>query len=274
METTVVKGLKILEVLAEADHPASLGEISEACGLSKSNVHRLLRTLEACGYVNQEASSRKYYATLRMWELGTRTHDRLDFRAIARPHLIQLVEETEETVHLSVFDGSEVLFVDKIDGSHAVRTYVNVGDRAPSYCSASGKAMLAHMPNEVIDAVGQTIQRHTKNTVGSLAELRKHLAAIRDAGYSLTLGEWRQDVTGIASAIISDSGKVIGAIGVAGPQDRMRQSRHERYIEAVLAARDRIRQDIGFGTETATRYPLDAVKRAGAKRSAKTRKAG
>lgn len=246
METTVVKGLRILEVLAEAEHPMSLGEISEACQLSKSNVHRLLRTLEGCGYVNQEASSRKYFATLKMWELGTRTLDHLDFRAIARPHLAHLAAETEETVHLSVFDGTEVLYIDKIDGVHAVRTYVSVGDRQPSYCSASGKALLAHMPEETIEAVGLSIVRHTPNTVANAAELRHHLGRIRQLGYALTIGELRPGVAAVASAVVSDSGRAIGAIGVAGPAERMDAASHDRYIAAVLAARDRIRKDIGL----------------------------
>lgn len=250
METTVVKALKVLEALALADEPVSLGEVSEACDLSKSNVHRLLQTLDACGYVRQESGTRRYYATLKMWELGKRTHDRLDFRAVAKSHLTFLADETEETVHLSVLDGLDALFIDRIDGSHAVRTYVNIGDRAPTYCSASGKALLAYLPDDVIEAVAKTIERHTDKTVKSATELKEHLARIRSLGYSLTTGEWRPDVMAVSSAIVAGSGAPIGAIGVAGPAERMRENGHDRYIKAVLEARRRIHDDIGLTSES------------------------
>ncbi len=261
METTVVKGLRVLETLAMAEQPAFLGEIAEKCGLSKSNVHRLLQTLDACGYVSQEKGSRRYYATLKMWEMGTRTHGRLDFCAVAKPFLTELAEKTEETVHLSVLDGLEALFIDKVDGLHAVRTYVNTGDRAPAYCSASGKAMLAYMPDDVIETVGGMIQPHTDQTVADLAELRAHLARIRSLGYSVTTGEWRPHVMAVSSAIVSDSGKPIGAVGVAGPAERMRQNGFDRYIEATVEAREKIRKAAGLGAGTATQDLIEEIKR-------------
>jgi len=263
METTVVKCFKVLEALAVAARPVSLAEASEAAGLSKSNVHRLLQTLEGCGFVGRQAASRKYYATLKMWELGIVSHDRMDLRAIARKHLETLARETEETVHLSVFDRNQALFLDKIDGSHAVRTYVNVGDRAPGYCSASGKALLAHMPDETISAVGRTIARHTEMTVRNTDHLRRDLKTAREKGYVLTLGEWRPQVTAVSAAVLSDSGKPICAIGVAGPGTRMRERGHARYVAAVQAAREGMRRDLGFGPGLATQCSMEEFKRAG-----------
>lgn len=268
METTIVKCFRVLEALALQARPMALAEVSEAADLSKSNAHRLLQTLEGCGFVNREAVSQKYSASLRMWELGAFTFDRMDLRALARPHLETLASETEETVHLSVFDRNEALFLDKIDGSHAVRTYVNVGDRAPCYCSASGKALLAHMPDDIVAAVGQTITQHTDQTVRNADELRQHLQRVRDRGYSLTNGEWRMQVTGVSTAVLSETGKVICAIGVAGPQSRMQEQGLERYVEAVERARHNLRRDMGFASDLATKRPLEEFKRTvdGAKR--------
>lgn len=247
METTVVKGLKVLEALAVSQGPRTLTDLASQCGMSKSNAHRLLRTLEACGYVHRATDGRRYEASLRMWELGIRISARLDLRAIASPHLRELAATAQETAHLSVFDGHEAVFIDKADGKHAVRTYVNIGDRAPAYCSTSGKSMLAYQPEETVRRVGANLKRFTENTVTSLAKLRADLELIRQQGYSVTSGEWRPGVLGIATAIRSPSGQVVGAIGVAGPEDRMRQADLQRTIAAVVAASSRIERDLGFG---------------------------
>src|SRR6266540_271873 len=120
METTVVKALRVLEALALSPSSRTLTELAAQCGMSKSNVHRLLGTLEASGYVRRAADERRYEATLRLWELGTRVFARLDLRTIAGPHLRELAAVTKETAHLSIFDGQEVIFIDKADGTHAV----------------------------------------------------------------------------------------------------------------------------------------------------------
>lgn len=252
METTVVKGLKVLEALAASDGSRSLTDLAQQCGMSKSNAHRLLRTLEACGYVRRGTDGRTYEPTLRVWELGIRVFSRLDLRAVAVPHLQTLARVTEETVHLSLLDRDEVIYLDKVDSVHAVRTYVNIGDRAPPYCSSTGKAMLAHMPEETIRRVGSNLKRFTKNTVTSFSKLQADLARIRQQGYSVTCGEWRAGVLGFARAIRSPSGRVIGAIGVAGPEERMRRSKPSRYVDAVLEAVAAVEAALGFGVTTAT----------------------
>jgi DNA-binding IclR family transcriptional regulator len=265
METTVVKGLKVLENLVHGNGSRSLTEIASQCGISKSNAHRLLGTLEACGYVRRSTDSRNYELTLLLWELGQRVFSLVDLRSVAIPYLRTLAAKTEETVHLSVFDNNQSLYIDKVDGIHAVRTYVNIGDRAPAYCSATGKAMLAYMPDEVVSVVSKDIQRFTPQTVGSAGELRDQLRQIREQGYSVTCGEWREGVLGYGAAIKSPSGRVLGAIGVAGPEDRVRQNDVARFISSVIDAGHGIEQALGFGTDTATTEEI-APKRNGAAR--------
>ncbi len=260
METTVVKGLKVLEALAVSNGARSLTDLASQCGMSKSNAHRLLRTLEECGYVRRSSDGRRYEASLRLWELGIRIAGRLDLRAVASSHLRALAVKTQETAHLSIFDGVEALYIDKADGTHAVRTYVNIGDRAPAYCSTSGKAMLAYAPEETVRKVGANLKRFTEHTVSSVSKLRADLELIRKQGYSLTCGEWRPGVLGIATAIRSPSGNVVGAIGVAGPEDRMRRADVDRTIAAVREAGASIEADLGFGPTAASERTEPAPK--------------
>lgn len=265
METTVVKGLKVLEALARSPGDRTLTDLAVECGMSKSNVHRLLRTLEECGYVRRNPESRTYRATLRLWELGVSIFSRFDLRTYARAHLQKLAEVTEETVHLSVFDGEGVLYLDKVDGIHAVRTYVNIGDRAPAYCSSTGKAMLAYLPDETVRRAAAKLERFTPNTVKSLAQLRGDLELIRQRGYSETSGEYRAGVLGYSTAIRSPSGEVIGAIGVAGPEERMRGRDLDDTIQAVLTAGNRIETDLGFHPPAEVEKPAPARGKPGRK---------
>jgi DNA-binding IclR family transcriptional regulator len=121
METTVVKGLKMLEALALNGGPCALTDMARLCGVTKSNAHRLLKTLEECHYVRQDPKTRAYEPTLRLWELGTQVFRRLDLRIVAHAHLQALARATRESVHLSIFENGEVIYVDKVDSDHAVQ---------------------------------------------------------------------------------------------------------------------------------------------------------
>jgi IclR family transcriptional regulator, KDG regulon repressor len=244
MEKTVVKGLKVIEALANSAGARTLTDLANECGLTKSNAHRLLRTLEKCGYVRHDPAARAFEATLRPWDLGNRIFDRTELRVIALPYLEELAALTKETTHLSIFDGEEVIYIGKVDSVHAVRTYVEVGDRAPAYCCATGKAMLAHMPEETIRLVSRNMKRFTKNTIVSPAKLKADLDLIRARGYSMTEGEWQAGVLGFATVIKAPAGEVVGAIGVAGPEDRMRQSDLERTIGALRSVAWRIEGEL------------------------------
>ncbi len=270
METTVVKGLKVLENLVAGQGSLSLTEIANQCGISKSNAHRLLGTLEACGYVRRSLTSRNYELTLRLWEMGQRVFSLLDLRTVALPYLRQLAADTEETVHLSVLDNNRVLYLDKADSIHAVRTYVNIGDHSPAYCSATGKAMLAYAPDEMVAAIGATIEQFTPQTVRSVDDLRRQLHEVRQQGYSRTHGEWRPGVLGFGAPIKSPSGRVVGAIGVAGPEDRMRQSDEQRFIDALFRAVHGIEHELGFGDDTAVAEKILPARKTSPRKKAAT----
>jgi DNA-binding IclR family transcriptional regulator len=257
METTVVKALKVLEALSSFDGPAPLTEIARHCGLTKSNTHRLLKTLEQNQYVLQHEPSKAYELTLRLWELGVPVYDRLDLRVVAAPELIKLARATNESVHLSVLEGGMAVYVDRVDCTHAVRAYIRIGERAPAYCVATGKAMLAFQPNSVVDRACRRMRRFTDVTVKSRKALESELAKIRAQGYVLTFGEWREGVIGIAAPIRDRSGKVSAGIGIAGPADRMRKADLDRMVGAVRRAAEQI--SAGLGATVSARPPVEPV---------------
>lgn len=255
METTLVKGLHLLEALIRAERPCSLTELAVACELSKSNAHRLLRTLEHCHYLRQDPESKAYEPTLRVWELGVRVFRRLDFRTVAADHLRRLADLTGESVHLSTLDDNEVLYIDKVESRHAVRAFIGIGDRAPAYCTATGKAMLAFMPPPAVEEATRTMQRFTPLTPIDRTRLDADLERIRVQGYAITGGEWRVGVVGIAAPIRSADGVVVGGVGIAGPEARMRQADFDTQLAAVLATAAAISKSLGLWRSESVSVP-------------------
>jgi DNA-binding IclR family transcriptional regulator len=259
MEKTVVKGLKVIEALANSSGARSLTDLANECGLTKSNAHRLLKTLETCGYVRHDPTSKAFEATLRPWDLGNRIFNRTELRIIALPYLEELAARTKETTHLSIFDGGEVIYIGKVDSVHAVRTYVEIGDRAPSYCCATGKAMLAHMPDEIVREATRNMKRFTKNTIVSPAKVKADLELIRSRGYSMTEGEWQEGVLGFAMAIKTPGGEIAGAIGVAGPDERMRKIDLKQTVAALRSAARKIEAELAAVATTLETPDADSI---------------
>jgi DNA-binding IclR family transcriptional regulator len=235
VEKTLAKGLTLLEALARLGHPVGVTEAAKAVGLQKSNAHRLLRSLADLGYVRQVADTGRYELTLKLWELGSRVIARLDIATEATPAMRKLAALTKETVHLSLLDGDEVVYVHKIDSPHPVRAYSAIGGRAPAHCVATGKALLAFQPPDAVD-LSRARKAFSDATITAPPDLRRELERIRKAGYAINRGEWREGVFGVAAPILDANGRAVAAIGLSGPQDRFRPKAMKAFTPLVMAA--------------------------------------
>jgi len=238
IDKTVVKSLGMLERLVELGRPMGVTELALATHLQKSNVHRILSTLRFMGYVRSNADS-TYEPTLRTWELGQRIHARMDIPAAARPHMRRLVQETDETSHLAVFDGHEVVYVETIETANPVRAHTPLGGRAPAYCTASGKALLSGQLPSVVKEVARLSVQHTASTIRRHDDLVQVIQQVRDRGYATNIGEFRPNVAGVAAPVMNRRGEVVAAVGIAGPLDRLKPARIRQFAPVVIGvARD------------------------------------
>lgn len=218
MDTTLTKGVRVLEALCTSEKRRGVTELANELELQKSNVYRLMQTLMALGYVDKDESSGRYGATLRVWEFGAMVADRIDVRVVSRPFLERLAAATEETVHLSVLSGAEVVYIDKVDSPTPLRSYSRVGGRAPAYCVATGKALLANADKSIVDRLLKTrLQRFTATTICTVEALAKELRLIRKRGYALNRGEWREGVNGLAVPVFDHTGRAAAAVGITLP---------------------------------------------------------
>ena len=143
MDSTLVKGLGLLEWLARQPRECGVSDVARALGLARSNAHRTLQTLVACGWAEQNPATSAYRASLRLFELGALVGAQADLTALVRPHLARVAAATGETIHLACLDGADIVYLDKFDSPLPVAAYSRVGGRAPACCVASGKALLA-----------------------------------------------------------------------------------------------------------------------------------
>jgi DNA-binding IclR family transcriptional regulator len=252
MDKTLIKGLSLLEMLTRAGEPMSVTQLAERMGLFKSNAHRILQTLVHCGYVMQAADGR-YTLSLRLWELGTAVLADMDISTAAKVHLRALAEDTGETVYLSVLDGTDIIYIDKIDSTNSVRAFMRLGGRAPAYCSATGKAMLAHSPAELVRAVARVIEHRTALTVADLDHLKQDLAATRRRGFAINIGEWEEAIRGVAAPILDMQCNPLGAVGITAPEQRMPDGSYRIFGRRVQEAATAIMSTMNGGGRTATK---------------------
>ncbi len=246
MDKAFTKGLKLLETLARSAKPRGITDLAGELGFTKSNVHRLLTTLQSHGFVRQDPASSTYELTLKIWELGSIVVRKLDLVTLARPAMASLAAATGETVHLSVLDDTDVVYVDKIESSHQIRAHTSIGMRAPAFAMATGKAMLAHEADAELERFRPVLQRYTATTRVTMDELRSDLEQVRRLGFAMVLhGEWREGIAACACAILGQSGRAVGAIGISGPDTRLKRKELKQHSEHVVSAAKRVSGALG-----------------------------
>lgn len=247
MDKTLLKGLMVLEAVTEAKNsPRTIDELAALVGLTRSNAHRTLQTLVHAGYVTKDEQGGGYRGTIRLFELGARQLAQLDVRKEAIQAMRMLAETTGETVHLSVLDGFDVVYIDKIDSPQPIRAYSMVGGRAPAYAVATGKALLAHQAASYIDRYSDSLTRHTKATLPTPLALKKDLANVVKTGYAVNRGEWREGVGGVGVAVFNNRGEPIAALGISGPLDRLTTARMKKIAPEVIRCAQIVSHNMGF----------------------------
>lgn len=260
MDKTVDKVLTLIEALAMSARPRGVTELARELKLTKTNVHRLLQTLEKRGFVRRFADVGRYELTLRLWEHASRVPAFRNLKQEAGPFIAHLAQQTRETVHLSILEVFDVIYIDKIESSEPIRTYTQVGGRAPAYCNGTGKAMLAFKAPDYIQGLKGTLTRYTSTTITSIDALIRELAKVRQSGYAINRGEWHDGVYGIAAPVRDAAGQVIAAIGVSGPATRLKPKRLSAVIPNVIAAAEGISRSLGFFGSSRDAAPVSKLK--------------
>ena len=243
----VDRALAALDVLANRSSECSLAELCIALGLHKSTVHRLMMVLEQHRLVDKNPETGRYRLGLKLFEFGSKALAALDPRRHARPYLDRLQRELGETVFFCILDDGEVFYLDKVESQQSIRTACTVGSRAPAYCTAVGKAMLAELPDaEVSDIVHRWgLKAITANTITTATALRADLRAVRSRGYAIDDEEKEEGLRCISAAVRGHSGRLFAAISVSGPAFRITKGRIPEIGQVVMRAANDLSVEFG-----------------------------
>ena len=241
------KTFSILEILLQHGSTMHMTEIAEKLGFYPSTVHRILDTLKHWGYVEQDSHTQKYQLGLKALELGMAKLHQMDLAREATPYLKELVKQCNETVHLGVLEGGEVLYLAKEESSQTIRMISYVGKRAPLHCTSLGKVLLAYLPAEERKKIlgGEVLPRLTENTITDKMELEQELDKVREQGFALDREENEKDVRCVAAPIRNHQGEVIAAISISSPIFRINKDVQNNLKEALLKISKKISKRLG-----------------------------
>ena len=178
---TLGRGLAMLELLSQRPDGLKLYEIADALGLARSTAFNLARTLVELDYAWFDAQTNRYTLGLKMFEVGSASLHRLDIVAVIRNCMTEIYRQINETMHLGVRAEKDILYIDKIESTRSIRMISYMGSRAPLYCTALGKAILADLPDAQVRALYRrtTFTQFTEHTVAALPDLLRQLAQVR-----------------------------------------------------------------------------------------------
>jgi|YelNatPaOPRAMG01_1025707.scaffolds.fasta_scaffold01632_9 DNA-binding IclR family transcriptional regulator len=242
------RALNIINILAYSEKPVGVTEIGKLLGIHKSTAYRLILTLRQFGYVEQDEETERYYLGLKPLELSNIILERLDIRKIAHPYLEELSGRVNETVHLAVREEDEIVYIDKVESKQAIRMYSRVGARAPLYCTALGKCLLAFGPQELIEKwiFKKELPPRTESTIKTGEELQKELMEIKRLGYALDREEFEQGVKCIGVPILNKSERAIAAISISIPAFRVTEEKIQDFIPILLETGEKISKRLKF----------------------------
>jgi len=245
MDKTAVKLLRLYEHLCRADAPLGVSALAAKLHLTKSNAHRILRTLTGLGYAQQTADG-LYAPTLKGWELGTLVMNRLDVVQVAKPYLNELNVTTGESAYLATLNGSSVVYLDVLESRYPIRIRSVIGGSAPAHCSASGKLLIAYNPLIAERYLAKPLEKYTARTLTKLADLERKLEAIRRDGYSINDGEWVEGVCGVSGPIHDGHSQGIAAIGVTALKERVNRAKLKQLTKLVTDVAARVSAKLGY----------------------------
>jgi len=249
---SLIKALNLLKLFTPSKGEWSLKELAEALDYHKSSVQRLVSTLETQGFLERTHPSRgRFRLGPIVLMLGNVASHSIDLRAVARPFLQWLADQTGETSHLCVVDQSQCYYLDKIDSQQAVRISTYVGQRLPLHCSAVGKALMSGMTLEEVDHIiaERGLPRFTENTITDRKGLLQELAEIRKQGLAFDNEEYDIGLRCLASPVMDSQGHVVAAVSFSGPVQRLNMNLLERYAAYVKEAAGKVSRKLGYSVE-------------------------
>jgi IclR family pca regulon transcriptional regulator len=240
---SLAKGFRILEAFTAENEEMTLSEIALRSGLDPGTSFRMLNTLVDLGYLARVPDSRQFSLTLKVLDLGFHAIAHKDLRAIVRPVLRALVNDTSEAASFAVLNGAEALYIERVRAGIArLGVDIRIGTTVPAHQTIIGHTMLAFLPPADLARLSKIPPRQTISALGKTGwnDIKPFLASIRQKGYALRDSTLSDGLRILAVPVLDTDGLAVGAISIAAPAARISadEFRKRALKSAQLAARD------------------------------------
>jgi DNA-binding IclR family transcriptional regulator len=244
--SSVATAVRLLKSFSEGEAEIGVTSLARRLGVAKSTVYRLATTLVAEGMLEQNRDNGKYRLGIALFGLGALVRQRMNVSTEARPHLFDLRDATNETVHLALLDGADILYVYDLESNQAIRMRANLGQRKPALATAEGRAMLAFLPETLEEMIGRGFEPGVPKSVTDPDRLRAALAEVRRNGFAREDEESEVGMRSIAAPVRNAAGEVVAAVGIAGPVQRLSDDVLATYGPLVVETANVISLRLGY----------------------------
>ena len=219
---SVSHSLDVLEQFNGTVDEIGVTELSKRLKLHKNNVFRLLATLEARGYIEQNKITENYRLGLKCLQLGQTFIRQMGLLQQSRATLEELTRSTKESAYVAMRKGTGIIPLDFVEPRRAVRVVSFLGTALPTHCTAAGKVYLVFEPEGTLSqSLPERLDRYTEKTIIDRKLLLQQLKEIGESGYAMELGEFTEDVSSVAVPIRDYTRTLVGALAVVGPGERL-----------------------------------------------------
>lgn len=241
----VERALAVLTCFTNQTPELTLTQIAEQIGINKSTVHRLLATLERQQFLERDPLTGAYHPGIRLLQLAHLALENNDLRRLASPFLRHLCDLHRENVNLAILDGTEVVYTDVIESAQRVKLAAVTGQRLPAFGTASGKAILAYLPEEIVQQVlDRGVPQYTQRTLTSPAIFLEDMQRTRERGFAISEQEYEDGINAVATPIFNAHHEPIASISVAGPAYRLSKERMMEIGPSVVETANKIAQEV------------------------------
>jgi DNA-binding IclR family transcriptional regulator len=245
--SSVTSALLVLKVFSAEEAEIGISSLAKRLGLAKSTVHRLAVTLSAEGFLEQNPENGRYRLGLSLFTLGALARRRMDVSNVSRPLLGVLRDKYQEATTLAILTRGAIMYLHNLESGQAIGTRAHIGDLKPAFCTAEGRVLLAFAPPAVLaEALNDELVARTAKTVTDRAGLMAALDEVRLAGYAIDDEESEVGMRCLAAPVRDISGKVVAAVGLAGPTQRLTKKDLRAMAPDVVATGDAVSTRLGY----------------------------
>lgn len=245
--TAIQKAVRLMQAIAASDSPQQLADLADHIGMPKPTVHRLLAQLEDVGMVGRDLGGKGYTVGTTWLQLAIGAMTARAKQPAIHALMRSLVNQIQESCNLSVLQGHEVLYIERVECDWPLRMQLHAGSRVPVYCTASGKMLLAHLPTKTRQRLlaGLEMKKFTNNTIVDPGQMEKEFEKIRANDVSINKEEYHLGLIGVSVPVRSRNNAVIATLSIHAPSFRMSVETALSYVPQLKKTAQEIAEETG-----------------------------